>query len=152
MKDRMKSKLIKSLELAELFLYTQIPPYAIPTKRRETIVNKHRNALTNNSYFKKFIEPLVLRLYDHASKSGHVKRHPCSYGASTFVYTIRGHLIYPILTMGSKEQLYEICEKECTVCPTVVYSPFAVAAGLIELAMFETSRLVSRIKKFERRN
>lgn len=146
MKDDIRSEFLKSLEVAELFLYTQIFPHAIPTKRRATVVNKYRNALVNNSYFKKFIEPLVLRLYDHASKSKRVKKHPCSYGASTFVYTIRGHTVYPILTMGSEKQLYEICEKECTICPTVVYSPFAVAYGLIQLSIFEISRLVSRIK------
>jgi len=141
-----KSGLRKLSEIATLLFYVETTPLWRPIgERRTQLINKYRHTLTENFYFKNFVEPLVLRLNEHATKSKNVKKYPCAYKGTTFVYTIRGHPIYPILTMGSKEQLYEICKKECVICPTAVYTP-ALIMGLIQLAMFETARSVSKIK------
>jgi len=119
--------------------------YYRQAEKREALIDKYREVLTNNHYFNKFIEPLVLRLHDHAIQSKRIKRYPCSYKGTTFAYTVKNHAIFPILTMGSEEELYNICKKECYVCPTVVYSP-ALFIALFQLAMFEVARLGSKIK------
>lgn len=115
-------------------------------ERMQRVVDKYRDALTNNPYFTGFIEPLVLRLHDHATSSKNVRPFRCHPRGTSFMYTIRGKSFYPILTMGSEKQLHEVCKKECYVCPTVMYSPFAVGAGLLQLSIFEVSRIVSKMR------
>jgi len=114
-------------------------------EKREALIDKYREPLTDNHYFNKFIEPLVLKLHDHATQSKRIKRYPCSYKGTTFAYTIRNRPVYPILTMGSEEELHNICKKECYVCPTAVYTP-ALIIALFQLAFFEVARLGSKIK------
>lgn len=114
-------------------------------ERMQPVVDKYRDALTNNPYFTGFIEPLVLRLYDHATHSRNVRPFRCHPRGTSFMYIVRGKPFYPILTMGSERQLQEVCKKECYVCPTIVYSPLGVGAGLLQLSIFEVSRIVSKI-------
>lgn len=138
-------KLKKLSEIATLLFYIETTPFGFVSEKRIKLINKYRDKITKNFYFEKIVEPLVLRLYEHANKSKHCKRVPCAYKGTTFVFTIRGHAIYPILTMGSKEQLYEICKKECIICPTAVYTP-AIIIALLELLAFETASLISKVK------
>jgi hypothetical protein len=149
-----KPGLRKVAEITEILLYAQMHPGfwlwaedASPKlyERRARLIEKHRDALTNNPYFTGFIEPLVLRLHYHATHSRNMTRIKCDYGYSSYAYVIRGKR-FPILTVGSEEQLYEVCKKRCDVCPTVVYSPLGVMAGLSQLAAFETGRIVSKVK------
>lgn len=149
-----KSGLRNFAEITEILLYSQMHPgfwigmevaYPRLYERRARLIEKHRDALTNNRYFTGFVEPLVLRLYYHATHSRNVKRIKCDYGSSSYAYVIRGRR-FPILTVGSEEQLYEVCKKRCNVCPTVVYSPLGVGAGLSQLAFFEVGRVLSKVK------
>jgi len=146
------SALKKISEITKLLYYIETGPFYFTlfspdeqSENRKDLIDKYRNNLTDNPYFNKIIEPLVLRLYDHAEKSKHCKRYPCSYKGTTFAYTVRDHAIHPILTMGSKEQLQKICKKECPICPSEVYTP-VILLGFIQLGMFETARLISRTK------
>ncbi|MBS3055012.1 MAG: hypothetical protein J4452_00790 [Candidatus Aenigmarchaeota archaeon] len=136
-----KSGLEKLSEIATLLYFIETTPLTQRiSKRRQEVINKYRHFLINNFYFKRIVEPLVLRLHEHASQSPHVTRYICAYKrGTTFAFTIRGRPVYPVLTMGSEEQLYEICEKECVICPAAVYTP-AFFIGLIQLAMFESAR------------
>lgn len=149
-----KSALRKFAEISELLLYSQMPPdywrnmkvvSPVLYRRRIRLIDKHRDTLTNNRYFTGFIEPLVLRLYGHAAHSRNVEISVCAHGAYTMSYIIRGRHL-PILTMGSEWQLQEICKKKCYICPTVVYSPFGVIDGLLQLTAFEIGRVVSEIR------
>ncbi len=149
-----ESKLKKWAEISEILLYCQTAPnYWRRMKttspalydRRIRLIDKHRDTLTNNRYFTGFIEPLVLRLYDHAAHSRNVEINACAHGAYTMSYVIRNRN-FPILTMGSEWQLQEICKKKCYICPTIVYSPFGVIDGLLQLTAFEIGRVVSKIR------